>query len=107
MGKVVPLPLGKIAALRLLRDAAADDSQVNIVAQLHEGPWRHVIDYRQIMLCLRHGSVVRNPVRDDLGNIVFVLERFSAGVTVQITAVLVGQTGTDWSVVVTEFSTEE
>jgi len=44
---------------------------------------------------------------NDLGNIVFVLERFSAGVTVQITAVLVGQTGTDWSVVVTEFSTEE
>ena len=107
MGKVVQLPLSKAAALRLLRDTAADDSRVNIVAAMHEGPWRHVIDYRQIMLCLREGSVVQNPVVDELGNTVFALERFSAGGTVKVTAVLVRAPGTQKSVVVTEFSVEE
>jgi len=107
MGKIVPLPLGREAALRLLRDTAADDSHVDIIARLHEGPWRHIIDYRQIMLCLRDGSLVQTPVIDELGNTVFVLERYSAGVTVQITAVLAGSPGNHKTVVVTEFSAEE
>jgi hypothetical protein len=84
------MPLSKAAALRLLRDTAADDSNVNILAALHEGPWRHLLDYRQIMMCLREGSLVKHPKPDELGNTAFILERYSAGVTIRITAILVG-----------------
>lgn len=101
------MPLSKAAALRLLRDTATDDANVNILAALHEGPWRHLLDYRQIMLCLREGSLVQHPKADELANIVFVLERYSAGVTVRITAVLVGAGASKRSIVVTEFSADD
>jgi hypothetical protein len=104
---VTPLPLSKAAALRLLRDTASDDANVNIVASLHEGPWRHVLDYRQIMMCLRDGSLVQNPKIDELGNTAFRLERYSAGVTVRITAILVRARSARKSVVVTEFSVDD
>jgi hypothetical protein len=107
MGKVVPIPLSKAAALRLLRDTASDDSRVNILAQLHAGPWRHVIDYRQIMLCLKEGSLVQHPKVDEQGSTVFVLERYSAGATVQVTAALTGEPGAKKTVIVTEFLVEE
>ncbi len=107
MAKIVAIPLSKAAALRLLRDTASDDSRVNIIAQLHEGPWRQLIDYRQIMLCLREGSLVQHPKVDEHGSTLFVLERYSAGVTVQITAALTGEPGVKRTVVVTEFLVEE
>jgi len=107
MSNVVPIPLSKAAAIRLLRETASDDSRISINVALHEGPWRNLIDYRQIMLCVREGSLVQHPGVDDLGNPVFVLERYSAGVTVQVTAVLIGEPGGKKCVVVTEFSAEE
>jgi hypothetical protein len=105
--KVSPMRLSKAAALRLLRDAASDEAKVNIVTSLHEGPWRHVLDYRQIMMCLRDGSLVQHPKIDELGNTAFTLERYSAGVTVRITAILVGAPSAKKSVVVTEFSVDD
>jgi hypothetical protein len=66
--KVTPMQLSKAAALRLLRDTASDDANVNIVTSLHQGPWRHVLDYRQIIMCLRDGSLVQLPKIDELGN---------------------------------------
>jgi hypothetical protein len=101
------MPLSKAAALRLLRDTAADDSNVNILAALHEGPWRHLLDYRQIMMCLREGSLVKHPKPDELGNTAFILERYSAGVTIRITAILVGTGVAKKSIVVTEFSVDD
>lgn len=101
------MPLSKAAALRLLRETATDDNNVNILAALHEGPWRHLLDYRQIMMCLREGSLVQHPKTDELGNAVFTLERYSAGVTVRITAVLVGIGATKRSVVITEFAVDD
>src|SRR5215510_11525576 len=101
------MPLSKAAALRLLRDTASDDTNVNILAALHEGPWRHLLDYRQVMMCLRDGSLIKHPRVDELGNTVFILERYSAGVTVRITAILVGTSASKRSIVVTEFSVED
>ena len=98
------MPLSKAAALRLLRDTATDDTNENILATLHEGPWRHLLDYRQIMMCLREGSLVKHPKMDEHGNTAFVLERNSAGVTARITAILVGAGAVKKSIVVTEFS---
>jgi hypothetical protein len=101
------MPLSKAAALRLLRDTATDDSNVNILAALHEGPWRHVLDYRQVMMCLREGSLVKHPKIDDLGNTAFILERYSSGVTVRITAILIGSAAAKRSIVVTEFTVDD
>ncbi len=59
------------------------------------------------MMCLRVGSLVQHPKVDELGNLAFILERYSAGVTVRITAILIGTADAKKSVAVTEFSVDD
>lgn len=110
MGKVTPLKLGpqaQQAVLKLLRETAADDLRVSILVTLEQSAWRRFFDNRQILRCVREGSLVRPPYVDGLGNTVFVLERHSAGMTLEVTAILEGDRHGERVVVVTEFTEGE
>jgi len=110
MGKVTPLRLGQEAqkaALKLLRETAADDLSVSILTTLNQSAWRRFFDNRQILRCLREGSLVRPPQVDELGNTVFGLERHAAGATIEVRAVLEGSSQGGRVIVVTEFTAGE
>jgi hypothetical protein len=110
MGKVTPIKLSQEAqkaALRLLRETAADDSLISILVTLNQSAWRRFFDNRQILRCLREGSLVRAPYVDEFGNTVFVLERHAAGATIEVTAVLEGTLSGERVVIVTEFTAGE
>jgi hypothetical protein len=110
MGKVTPIKLSQEAqkaALKLLRETAADDLRVSFLVTMESSAWRRFFDNRQIMRCLREGSLVKPPCVDELGNMVFVLERHAAGATIEVTAVLEGTLHGDKVVIVTEFTAGE
>ena len=110
MGKVTPLklsPEAQQAVLKSLRQTAADDLRVSILATLDQSAWRRFFDNRQVLRCLREGSLVRPPWVDQWGNTVFVLERHAAGMTIEVTAVLEGDRHGERVIVVTEFTAGE
>jgi hypothetical protein len=110
MGKVTPIRLSQEAqkaALRLLRETAADELCVSILVTMDHSAWRRFFDNRQIMRCLREGSLVQAPYIDELGNTVFVLERHAAGATLEVTAALEGTARSGRVVIVTEFNAGE
>jgi hypothetical protein len=102
VGTVTPIRIGHDAALRLLREIATNDSHISVLASLEVGTLRLFLDRRKINRCLRLGSLVKAPIVDKHGNTVLVLERFAAGETISVEAIIEG-VGHEKRILVTDY----
>lgn len=106
MGKVRPIPLSATAAQRLIRETARHSERVKVIAELHDGEWRSLVDHRQAVRCLEAGAVIAKPVMDDNGNVVCTMQRYGAGELVHITVVICEHGNGGRQLIVTEYRTD-
>ncbi len=85
MADILPMPLSPDAALRMIRDIAADSANVVIPDPPEAGEWESTVNYLQVLRCLTDGAIAGTPSLDALGNWECTLRRFSAGIEVAIT----------------------
>jgi hypothetical protein len=88
MGKVRPLPMSAQAATRIIREIAKQSDRVEVVAALHEGAWRSVVDHLEVIRCLEAGKILAPPTVDMHGNVVCTMQRYGAGAVIEITVVI-------------------
>lgn len=84
---VTPLRMTARLALKIIREAARDSSNVFISPDQDAGAWRSVVTYRQVYRCLEDGDLIKEPELDVHGNYVCILRRTAAGVEVVVTVV--------------------
>lgn len=97
---VAPFPMSADAALRIIREAAADSGCYTIPDPPVSGEWYRLVNRRQVEWCLREGGLMGRPVIDEQGSLRATLERFSAGVVVRVDVVLWKEDAGGWNVAV-------
>jgi hypothetical protein len=79
MAEVVPLTLTTTAALRMVRQLAANSGQIVILSHCQQRMVRRHITRRQIELCLQKGNIVEGPSMNARGNWQVNVFRHAAG----------------------------
>jgi hypothetical protein len=79
MGEIVPLQLTVPAALKIIRNAAADSWRVSFTAHALKRMRERRITRTQVLRCLELGSIIEGPSRDHHGNWVCSVQRLAAG----------------------------
>lgn len=85
---LVRFPLVESAALELLREAAEDSRKLVNTVKFGEREWFERVSNRQIVLCLKEGSLVGGVTQDDHGNWRCVVTRVCGGLDVYVTVAI-------------------
>jgi Domain of unknown function (DUF4258) len=88
MAEVVPLSLTTPAALRMVRELAADTSRIVVIQHAKERQRKRGITRRQIELCLQKGSIIEGPFPNPHGNWQVNMYRHAAGEEVTCTVAI-------------------
>lgn len=92
MENVSEIPMSRQRAEKILREAARDSRRlVNTVQYSEKEAWYEMTSFRQIVLCLEAGRVIKAPSKDEHGNWVCVSHRLCSGIDVYVTTAI----GTD------------
>ncbi|MGH8474491.1 MAG: hypothetical protein ACRER2_01750 [Methylococcales bacterium] len=65
------------------------------------GEWYKIMSRRQVDSCLKRGDLVEEPIIDEHGHVLCVLEKFVAGLVVRVHVALMKQENI-WRIVVIE-----
>lgn len=88
-GKVVPIGLTPVRAMRLLREIAKDSRRVYFTDHAERRMLKRHITRMQVMRCLSEGTLTKGPLRDKRkDNWKMTLKVFSAGETVTVVVAL-------------------
>lgn len=79
MAEIVPLALTASAALKMVRQLAADSDNIVIIGHARKRGKQRRINRRQIELCLRKGSICEGPFFNQKGNWQVNMYRHAAG----------------------------
>jgi hypothetical protein len=79
MAEIVPLALTKTAALKLIRQLAADSSNVVIISHAKKRQTQRKITRGQIETCVRAGYIDEGPFINTHGNWQLTMCHYSAG----------------------------
>lgn len=86
---VEPLKLRAESALKKIRSIAAARG-VEFLQPPNGGPWEVTTSRRQVLVCLESGEILGEPILDDHKNWKVTLHRSTAGVAIEVEAVLIG-----------------
>jgi hypothetical protein len=78
-GTVSPLTLSPIAAIRVIKDLAADSNNIVVIRHGKDRQKQRGITRRQIESCLRKGTIMEGPFMNSHGHWQVTLYRHSAG----------------------------
>lgn len=87
-GKVTSIPLTVERASRILREVAKDTSRVFQLAFPEDQRWQELVTSKQVLLCLRDGTVITTPRKDENGNWVCLIHRLCGGENVVVTVAI-------------------
>lgn len=91
MGEVIRLGDRFQSAHNHLRDLAKDSNNVIIPDPPGIGEWQRIVNYRQVLLCIQEGNLAGKPEKDEHGNWRFLFKRYSAGICIHVTVVVVSK----------------
>lgn len=79
MAEVVPLELTAVAALRLVREIAADTNNIVVIPYGKRKTAGRGINRRQLELCVQKGTIIEGPFMNQHGNWQMNFYRHAAG----------------------------
>ena len=79
MPEIAPLRLSSAAALRVIREIAADTDRIIVLSHGRKRARQRKITRRQIELCVQRGSIVEGPFMNQHGHWQASLYRHAAG----------------------------
>jgi Domain of unknown function (DUF4258) len=79
MAEVVPLDLTEAAALRMLKELAAESRRIVILGHCQKRMVRRHVSRRQVELCLQKGTITEGPLMNTHGNWQVNVFRHAAG----------------------------
>ncbi len=79
MAHVVPLPMRRATALKLVRELVRDTDNIVLLPHARKRMKKRSINNRQIEICLRLGIIREGPFMNQHGNWQVTMERLAAG----------------------------